>query len=597
MNLNTVETKINNNPGRSFAILLAVLVFYQLLLAFQGFELCDTGFYATFYQNIFSNPSSVEGNFGYWFTGILGGLFIKIFPDSGLLGIRILGIITVSFTIVLVYQLLKKHISKVALYLGLIIVTISFIGEPVEFMHNKLSSLFFVAAALSIYKGLEKDNLLWIVFCGILLALNVFTRLPNLLDIGIAVIFIIHAFYYKETKWICFKRILVLSASFLISIICVLGIMKIIGHYEIYLNQLLGLKEVASGNTKSSHNLLGMIRTNIGVYGDLLIYGSFLSVLILSLAFFLDQINLNDIKRKTVKWLICFLVFLILIYFINKIPFITLIYCLSIISLSLNIYVKDIKVKILSWMGLFMLIIMPLGSDGSIGNFGLYAIWIAVPLAINLYMTKFYYASISLNINSLNKQLDYQFVYYSKLVLSMLLIFFVSKTFFQSINKSYFDPGSRIHKTYSINNPKVKYLFTTKERAKVVTELLEGIKPFVKDGDYLIAHESIPMIYYLTNTKPYLNDSWFAGKSSSYFLSKLENVLKENKPLPLVLRQKFRTIGYFGEPSDEYLSDNQDDGYINRDINNSFNRFLTENRYGVIWQNSHFILYAPQNNP
>lgn len=594
LKLFTIIKAFENNPKRSFWIVFAGLFVYQILLIFQGFELCDSGFYATFYQNIFSSPASVESNFPYWFTGIVGGLFVKLFPDSGLLGIRFLGVVNVSAIIYIVYKLLNKSINPIALNIGLIIITISFVSLPTEFFHNNLSSLLFISASYALYEGLNKDNIFLIVICGMLLALNVFTRLPNILDVGLVSIIIIHGLYYKETKFICIKRILIFLAGFAVTLICILGLMKLIGHYDIFLRSLNELKQGAVGNTENSHSFLKMIHANINSYRTVKSAGLFATGLILLSAYFLSLFN--ALTREKYKWLIIITMFFVLFYFMLRLSSIHLLYYFSLILLCWIICTKELNIKILSWIGLFMLIVMPLGSDGAIDNFGNYSVWIAIPLCINLFITE--ELTIAIKVDSLTPKKQFIFQlnnYYIKLVLFMFLIIFIILTLVRVFNTSYFDPGSRFYKTYKINSPKAKYIFTTQERASIVNDLLDGIKPFVKEGDYLIAYESIPMIHYLTNTKPFLNSSWLTGMNRTSFLKKIEKTNRENNPLPMVIRQKFETLGSFGVPSDEYISDNRKSSmYVSQEQTRMFNQFLVEHKYKSIWNNTYFVLYSPQ---
>ncbi len=589
--------KIDNNPKSSFGVLFAGLTIYQILLVFQGFDVCDSGWYATFYQNIFSNPSSVEYNFLYWFTGIIGGLFVKLFPDTGLIGIRLLGVINVSAIIFIVYQLLFKHINHIALYIGLIIVTISFVGMPTEFFHNNLSSLLFVGASLALYKGLERDNPYLLALSSMLLALNIFTRLPNILDIGLIFIVVLHGFYFKEIKLVIIKRISILLTCYIISIICILGIMKLIGHYDIYVRSLNGIRDVGFGNTENTHGLSKMLLTNINSYKSVIVTGSLATLLILILTYFLSLLSVN--KYKKYMWLAIVISILVLAYLIRKFTTIYLLYYFSLIALFYNIlFEKKINLKLLSWMGLFMLIVMPLGSDFSIGNFGNYSVWIAIPLVINLFLSEGFAIDLNINSFSLKKQFNLRIDHHNfKMALSLFLLVFMSKVLLSSVNTSYFDSGSRILKTYKINNDKAKAIFTTRERAKTINDLLFGIDPFLKAGDYLIAYESIPMIYYLTSTKPFLYDSWLMSSAGLPLKLKIERAYRENRPLPLVIRQKFETIGHFGIPYDDYISDNRESTrYVSQEQTKLFNQFLLDNKYKVVWQNSHFILYKPQSS-
>ena len=85
---------IRGNP-LSFILILFI---FQLFFIFQGLSLTDSGAYAIMYQNIFDAPESLEYFFNYWLSSILGGLWLKLFPFMGLLGLRIFGILVISFT-------------------------------------------------------------------------------------------------------------------------------------------------------------------------------------------------------------------------------------------------------------------------------------------------------------------------------------------------------------------------------------------------------------------------------------------------------------------------------------------------------------------
>ena len=43
----------------------------------------------------------------YWFTGILGGIWLKLFPGLGLLGLRLAGVLFTTITFWITYDLEK----------------------------------------------------------------------------------------------------------------------------------------------------------------------------------------------------------------------------------------------------------------------------------------------------------------------------------------------------------------------------------------------------------------------------------------------------------------------------------------------------------
>ena len=176
------------NPG----LFLIVLFLYQIILIFQGINWTDEGFYATFYHQIFNEPQVVEYNFMYWLSGLVGGTFVTLVPNSGLLGLRILGVIVTTSTIFFTYDLLKNFFKKSTLLLGLFMTTIFISNDPKELYYNNLSSLLFVFSIYLLFKGITKKQSYLIFFSGTVVALNVFVRLPNILSFLI----FIAIFYY-----------------------------------------------------------------------------------------------------------------------------------------------------------------------------------------------------------------------------------------------------------------------------------------------------------------------------------------------------------------------------------------------------------------
>ena len=57
----------------------------------------------------------------------------------------------------------------------------------------------------------------------------------------------------------------------------------------------------------------------------------------------------------------------------------------------------------------------------------------------------------------------------------------------------YFDGGPLFEKRYSIQNDRVKHIYTSRERAQILNDLLIGIKPYIKQGDHLFAYGSFQL--------------------------------------------------------------------------------------------------------
>ena len=137
-----------------------LLFFYQVLFIFQGVDLSDEGFYATFYQQIYNNPEATQYNFMFWFSGIVGGAFDYVFHGLGIWGMRLAGVLVTTSTIIVTYNLLKKYLNPGHLKLGLLMVLLFINNNLKEIHYNDLSALFNMLTILYLFTGL-KENKPW----------------------------------------------------------------------------------------------------------------------------------------------------------------------------------------------------------------------------------------------------------------------------------------------------------------------------------------------------------------------------------------------------------------------------------------------------
>ena len=159
---------------------------------------------------------------------------------------------------------------------------------------------------------------------------------------------------------------------------------------------------------------------------------------------------------------------------------------------------------------------------------------------------------------------------------------------------AYFDGGPLWEKRYTVDNPRAAHIYTTRERADVINTMLHGIAPHVKPGTVLMAYGSIPLVNYLTHTRPYIGCSWVEQLSASMLEKKLAKAPKIG--FPLILQQKFSTLGpYWSEPMEDFRTSYGDQQNTYRDNRKLevLNRFLEYGKYHVIYEDSHFVLYQP----
>ena len=177
------------------------------------------------------------------------------------------------------------------------------------------------------------------------------------------------------------------------------------------------------------------------------------------------------------------------------------------------------------------------------------------------------------------------------------IVYIIGLTFcgtqlYHIFNQAYFDHGSRLDKRFSIQSDLANRIYTTSERAIVFNTVLNEVYKQVEKDDYLLAYDNIPMLNFLTETKPYMGISWVWVYDSQTFDKKIKKAEKEIPYYPVVVQQKINTIGSFSPPISNYMSENKVENYIYKNgRTKSMNAFLKRNDYKNVWSNSYFTIY------
>ncbi|MBO4871757.1 MAG: HAD-IB family phosphatase [Muribaculaceae bacterium] len=557
------------HSGTIFWTTLCVLVLYQMLGVFFGMDVADAGFYLTFYDNIFSHPSSVEYNFMYYLSGVIGGAFQHLFPGMGMLGMRLLGVAFNTSAAVILYYALRRHIDERAIALGCALVVVSFIAPPYTLSYDLCTVVFYVAAITALWRGMEKDKIGLVALAGALAGLNILVRIPNVLGLSMALIppiraFIQSRYHIGDTKP---GKALMSSALFLCCAAAAVGLvlwMMPQEHFTAFKNVINDLRAIAADTSgTASHTTGQMMMTQFRFYGTELWTAVKLAVPVT--VYWLAHIFISNRWLKLavkVAALALFVWFVARMHPLQPLWVMCMAGCIAVI-------VKD-KGHALTWMailGLGMMLVMPLGSDGAYNNGSVIA-WSAAPVAATWWIKRVR-------------------VYFPIAFLVVCAVRMVT-------GGAYFDGGSLLDKRCTVNNDRATCIFTTAQRAQVLNTVLEGIQPYVKPGTTLMAYGSIPTLNYLTRTRPYLGCSWVEQLSAGMLQQKLQTAAKQGE-LPLVLRQKFNTIGTeWGEPSETYLTDyGLQNAYQDNSKLKVLNQFLDEHHYQVIYEDTHFVLCAP----
>jgi hypothetical protein len=596
------------NKGMNAKLFFVCLFVFQLIFIFQGIELADEGFIATYYQQIFRNPESVQYNFMFWLTGIIGGLYLKLFPFLGLWGLRLGGVLITTGTAILTYSLLKKHLNHNYLKLGLFLVIITLNTDIKELNYNNLSAFVYVTVIYFLYNGLKQHSLAKLFISGMFVSMNFFIRIPNILGAGLVLSILYYGYENKNTLNLMVKQAFVFLAGILTCSGIILLVMYSLGHWHIFLNALQVIYKMGSNSQvkvqDSSYGIFKLLHMLESNNAKSVVFTSCIIIVLISGTFLYSRIKqkfilINRINVPLRYFFILSLLILIASGIIDNYSmlfFYTGIILIAFVLILMTPYNSD--TRFLLFCGCFILVSYPFGSSAGIITAGRFSFWIGLPIAIN-YLANIRSIKNQFNIysrdsgNSLQLIITEQQMRIIKNIFIMVVIFAgVYQTYFYP----YFDRRNRLEMRYSIDNKFLTGIYTTKGRAKAINELLNESSKYVKKGDYVLAYDCIPMYNFLTESVPYIRSSFPWLYETEIFKKELDRAKLEKKVLPVVIMQTIKTVDDGSKWPEETLKTDYSKWEMNLGRNKYMNAFLADNNYKEVWSNQCFKIFIPVNS-
>jgi len=589
--------------GLFFVLLFIILV----ITNFQGFDLSDEGFLSTFYSHIFDKPESVSYCFMFWLTGIIGGIWEKIFSPMGLFGIRLGSVVVNTLCAIFTYQLLKKYLNPTYLKLGLLIAVLSLNNDIKVLNYNTLSALFYILTVTFIFTGLQKNQTIRIFVGGFLVGLNLFIRVPNLLETGLVLGIFYYGYLFANPWNKMFQQAGGFILGFLAAVCCAILAMYLLGHLAIFEGSLKILFMMSKG---AKHPEVE------GGYGVSRIISLFRNNLVQSVKFafiplaFLtgSLIVANKVghQLKLAKYLIMLVIYsavLGVLYLIisHKLDHFDMLFfiigftLLSAVSMFTNSVSKEIK--IMFFFGCFFVLSFPVGSSDGVWTAGRYCLWIAVPVALD-YLLGIRSVNIAISLYQEKNEHQTRFWITEKQLagikkIVVLVVLFAG--FYHLYFYPFFDRRNRSLMRYALQSDKLKGIYTTKGRAEVFNELISESKKLMKENERIIAYDNIPMFYFATKTIPFTSNPSPGVYTAELFQADLNASVERNGKLPTVVRQIIGTVGEASKWPEESLPEKYSDNERNHDRNLVLDSFLTRNNYREIWSNKAFMILIPGN--
>jgi hypothetical protein len=492
--------------------------------------------------------------FPVWGSGFITNITRSIFGDYSFVLLKIfsqlLPLIVLFFLLFLSGNFVERSdILKINLLLLVPWVGRSVLGDWIYY--STLSGFLLTIAILCFYNSLERNNVRIFYVASFLVFFSVLVKITNLVFLS----FIPFSYYFflkknqkKPSIWIVVSLFLIFPVLFLVS-----------DHHNLFINEGLFLFKSLLTNTKT-HSFDFLIKKNIGDFlASLKI--SFLFGFVFYLMLKIQDLKISEFLISGLSFVLTFSIFIIFKSFsVLKMGELFVFYFISLVALGVNY----IKIKNISKLYLTILLFLFLSFNSLGSNNGLMAAFVAEPIVV--------FVSFIIISTTFEKRNFFWICF---------LLFLLGVN--QKLNFPYRDLP-RTHLTQSTMIPKLKGVISNKSKIDALESIYVFKEKFLKNEKIALIYPSAPLLYYILNFKPFLENPWI----NLYPEKVLRTLLYKTSEKPdVVIRLKQnprRATWPRGNPT--FQKD--------QDLNstNLLDAYVSKKKFKLIWENAYFGVYS-----
>ena len=581
----------NRQKGNRIIVWLGLATFaWTVLSIWQGLDFTDMGFWLTGFQQFYSHPETMGSLAVCWLSFFIGHWLGAAF-GSGVLAYKLGYVAVITASAMIAYRLLSSQFGRSRMLAALVLLTAGFmrVYGTNWVSYNDLTALFYLAGAAILFFGLVGDRSYLVVLAGVVLGANSFVRLPNLLGVSLVAAIWLHAWGRRWT----FRAVLVGSAcflgGFLLGVALVWGLIVIHGHKAVYYQSILMIFDLARGvgtHHSSSGLLKRLIDDHIRAFAEALF-------IVVAGGWIANWAG----KQKPILASVFILTGALLLFYVISIrsywPWCVAGICYVVLGaiIFLNIK-KDSPSALLAFIAGMVLFLVPLGSDQGIVN-SIFGMWIALPITL-IWLWRRPGCSFPRCIKEIGDgfEPDGKFTIVGRgfrIFAMTILLALILQSLASAWQNTFRDSKNRFTMRYSIARPLLLGTFTTAERAKAVTELLEAMSHFTKPGDEVLAYNGIPSVYFLTETHPWFGISWPDIEGAE----KIANLIREKEQTGTKVPCIVRATGSTYTDSWPIVIRPLDTSMHRDETRRVFAEFEQRHGYVVAWSNGFFEILTP----
>lgn len=535
--------------SQCFMYLLLIGVFALMLPSMlKGIDLTDMAYMLAKYKYVFDKEVPVNGA-SIILTDIFGGILYHAAPE-GQVFLLTLACWALNFGIALLsFRLLREYLNGfllIALLTGGGFFSIAFI----HIVHYDTLSMFFqILAFFVLIKGLDEKNKKWIVISGFILGLNIFVRLPNILQTSFVLLII---WYFGQGIKKNIKTIISYIARFVIGV-CSGGLLGVL--LCVMTLGKSGITSLLFGTMRtlvdsSSSYSAGYIKTrffdgissglqNAAKYETVIFF--FVILLLGLVKIYFQEENILSEKARTrcyriveiVSGILMVIWAVILCYKLPHIPVLEILVTDAIVICMASAFYlrkKDIRLSTVCLGCVFMELILTVGTNNGTS---FYVIFMGFPVAVT--------------VCALWKSLSYGYAPVKnscKYIMSITLTALLCIEGYQYYSTFVYRDSPKESLNCGTNIKEYKGIKTSAERARYLDNLVEILEPY---GDYeLITLGDFSIGYVVTELVPFFTSTWpdLVSFNIESFQRQMEIKLEQDMYPVIVLADVYQTGEY-----------------------------------------------------
>lgn len=549
-----------------FYTLSFVTATWFFLIVNKGIDVTDVAYYLTKYKYYFDSEMQLK-SIGMFFNDLLGALIYHSVPSHQVLVLAICHWLLYMLSGLFIYKCLKKYVPRLGL------VACIFIGSLfsltwIKVMNYNATSMFMQTSAVCVMiKGLEQEEKRAFFWSGLLFGLNIYFRLPNVLQMGIGVMLIWYFGICKKDWNYTAKAVKSYGCGLVTGGLFGGAIAFLIIEKELifaYFSRTV----TSATSSESSHGILNIFSSILkgGMIGvvDWIRYGTALLILLILFRLFIKKKEWNEKSKKVLEYAISFLFIFAGCYVGYTIEYLNAFQMIGVgiwAVLFLGIWIyreKDPLLSALSGIGFCAELVLMVGTN----NAWYYQIvFLMFPLGLcYVVVYKLPKGAIKANI---------------RVILGFVIAFMLVCGLRYATGFVYRDAeNSQLH--YTISAKEYGKMKTTKERAAYLDEMTEVLDCL--DENYLLSYGDCNIGYVISDMKPFLKKKVWIDLEN-YSIERFQNELDE-------------AVEEHGYPVILIADLDQDGVYRSEEKLEMLILFMEEAGYEIYYENQWYHIYA-----